>query len=69
MNFEYKIINYNDFISDDNSSHDLNIGQSFELKKEKEISKLAEKRLDKLGKEGWELITIVNNKLFLKRAT
>ena len=68
MNFEYKIIDYNDFISNEDSSHNLNIEESFELKKDKENTQLTEKRLNKLGKEGWELITIVNNKLFLKRA-
>jgi len=68
VNFEYKIIDYNDFISNEDSSHNLNIEESFELKKDKENTQLTEKRLNKLGKEGWELITIVNNKLFLKRA-
>jgi len=34
--FEYKIINYSDFIKVENSSHDLNIQESSESKKDAE---------------------------------
>ncbi len=67
MSFEYKIINYSDLLSDKNTSHDLNIEESFESEKDKDDIQSTEKKLNELGKEGWELVTIMNNKFFLKR--
>ena len=66
--FEYKIINYSDFIKVENSSHDLNIQESSESKKDAENSKITEAKLNELGKDGWEIVAIVHNKFFLKRA-
>ena len=66
--FEYKTINYSDFIKVENSSHDLNIQESSESKKDAENSKITEVKLNELGKDGWEIVAIVHNKFFLKRA-
>tara|TARA_Y100001970_G_C14213113_1_gene848062 strand:- start:524 stop:736 length:213 start_codon:yes stop_codon:yes gene_type:complete len=66
--FQYKIVNYHDFIKPESSSHELNIEESSESKKEAENSKMIENKLNELGKEGWELVEIINNKFFLKRA-
>ena len=66
--FEYKIINYSDFIKVENSSHDLNIQESSESKKDAENSKITEVKLNELGKDGWEIVAIVHTKFFLKRA-
>ncbi len=67
MNFEYKIINYSDFLSGKDTSHDLNIEESLESEKDKNDIQSTEKKLNELGKEGWELVAIINNKFFLKR--
>ena len=66
--FQYKIINCSDFIKVENSSHDLNIQESSESKKDAENSKITEVKLNELGKDGWEIVAIVHNKFFLKRA-
>tara|TARA_B100000959_G_scaffold279959_1_gene340966 strand:+ start:2825 stop:3052 length:228 start_codon:yes stop_codon:yes gene_type:complete len=67
VNFEYKIINYSDFLSGKDTSHDLNIEESLESEKDKNDIQSTEKKLNELGKEGWELVAIINNKFFLKR--
>ena len=67
MNFEYKIMNYSDFLSGKDTSHDLNIEESLESEKDKNDIQSTEKKLNELGKEGWELVAIINNKFFLKR--
>ncbi len=67
MNFEYKIMNYSDFLSGKDTSHDLNIEESLGSEKDKNDIQSTEKKLNELGKEGWELVAIINNKFFLKR--
>jgi len=67
VNFEYKIMNYSDFLSGKDTSHDLNIEESLESEKDKNDIQSTEKKLNELGKEGWELVAIINNKFFLKR--
>ena len=67
MNFEYRIMNYSDFLSGKDTSHDLNIEESLESEKDKNDIQSTEKKLNELGKEGWELVAIINNKFFLKR--
>jgi len=67
VNFEYKIMNYSDFLSGKDTSHDLNIEESLGSEKDKNDIQSTEKKLNELGKEGWELVAIINNKFFLKR--
>mgnify|MGYP002003656934 FL=1 len=60
-------MNYSDFLSGKDTSHDLNIEESLESEKDKNDIQSTEKKLNELGKEGWELVAIINNKFFLKR--
>ncbi len=55
------------FLSGKDTSHDLNIEESLESEKDKNDIQSTEKKLNELGKEGWELVAIINNKFFLKR--
>ncbi len=60
-------MNYSDFLSGKDTSHDLNIEESLGSEKDKNDIRSTEKKLNELGKEGWELVAIINNKFFLKR--
>tara|TARA_B100000315_G_C14390502_1_gene501706 strand:- start:431 stop:637 length:207 start_codon:yes stop_codon:yes gene_type:complete len=60
-------MNYSDFLSGKDTSHDLNIEESLGSEKDKNDIQSTEKKLNELGKEGWELVAIINNKFFLKR--
>ena len=67
MKFEYKVLNISDFIKTDDSSHELRIEEGNKINQDKEHSDITQNKLNELGQNGWELISITNQRLFFKR--
>tara|TARA_B100001142_G_C13964650_1_gene512496 strand:+ start:317 stop:526 length:210 start_codon:yes stop_codon:yes gene_type:complete len=68
LKFQYKVLNISDFIKTDESSHELRIEEGAQQNEVKEHSDITQNKLNELGKEGWELISITNQRLFFKKA-
>lgn len=68
MKFEYKVLNISDFIKIDDSSHELRIEEGNKINQDKEHSDITQNKLNELGQNGWELISITNQRLFFKRS-
>ena len=68
MKFEYKVLNISDFIKTDDSSHELRIEEGNKINQDKEHSDITQNKLNELGQNGWELISITNQRLFFKRS-
>ena len=62
MSFEYKIVKFEDL--NQVKSHDLDI---YENEKKIDTDEELTKKLNVLGKDGWELIFVLNGKFFLKK--
>lgn len=62
MSFEYKILKFEDL--NQPKSHDLDI---YENVKKVDPDEELTKKLNVLGKDGWELIFVFNGKFFLKK--
>ena len=61
MSFEYKIVKFEDL--NQPKSHDLDIYENEKISNDEELTK----KLNLLGKDGWELIFVLNGKFFLKK--
>lgn len=68
MKFEYKVLNISDFIKTDDSSHELRIEEGNKTNQDKEHSDITQNKLNELGQNGWELISITSQRLFFKRS-
>ena len=68
MKFQYRVLNISDFIKTDTSSHELKIEEGAHQNEVKEHSNMTQNKLNELGQEGWELISITNQRLFFKKA-
>ena len=68
MKFEYKVLNISDFIKTDDSSHELRIEEGNKINQDKEHSDITQNKLNELGQNGWEQISITNQRLFFKRS-
>jgi hypothetical protein len=68
LKFEYKVLNISDFIKTDDSSHELRIEEGNKINQDKEHSNITQNKLNELGQNGWELISITNQRLFFKRS-
>lgn len=68
MKFEYKVLNISDFIKIDDSSHELRIEEGNKINQDKEHSDITQNKLNELGQNGWELISITSQRLFFKRS-
>ena len=68
MKFEYKVLNISDFIKTDDSSHELRIEEGNKINQDKEHSDITQNKLNELGQNGWELISITNQRIFFKRS-
>ncbi len=68
MKFEYKVLNISDFIKTDDSSHELRIEEGNKINQDKEHSDITQNKLNELGQNGWELISITSQRLFFKRS-
>ena len=68
MKFQYRVLNISDFIKTDTSSHELKIEEGAHKNEVKEHSNITQNKLNELGQEGWELISITNQRLFFKKA-
>lgn len=68
MKFEYKVLNISDFIQLDESSHELRIEEGAQQNQVKEHSDITQTKLNELGQDGWELISITDQRLFFKKA-
>jgi hypothetical protein len=68
LKFEYKVLNISDFIKTDDSSHELRIEEGNKINQDKEHSDITQNKLNELGQNGWELISITNQRLFFKRS-
>jgi hypothetical protein len=68
LKFEYKVLNISDFIKIDDSSHELRIEEGNKINQDKEHSDITQNKLNELGQNGWELISITNQRLFFKRS-
>jgi len=68
LKFEYKVLNISDFIKTDDSSHELRIEEGNKINQDKEHSDITQNKLNELGQNGWELISITNQRIFFKRS-
>ncbi|MDC0897387.1 hypothetical protein OAS31_01480 [Desulfobacterota bacterium] len=68
MKFQYKVLNISDFIQLDQSSHELRIEEGAQQNQVKEHSDITQTKLNELGQDGWELISITDQRLFFKKA-
>jgi hypothetical protein len=68
LKFEYKVLNISDFIKTDDSSHELRIEEGNKINQDKEHSDITQNKLNELGQNGWELISITSQRLFFKRS-
>jgi hypothetical protein len=62
VSFEYKIVKFDDLKPV--QSHDLDI---YEVTDKKDMDSKLTDRLNKLGKDGWELVFVMNDRFFLKK--
>ena len=67
MKFQYKVLNISDFIQLDQSSHELRIEEGAQQNQVKEHSDITQTKLNELGQDGWELISITDQRLFFKK--
>tara|TARA_B110000014_G_scaffold205265_1_gene155704 strand:+ start:135 stop:344 length:210 start_codon:yes stop_codon:yes gene_type:complete len=68
LKFQYKVLNISDFIQLDQSSHELRIEEGAQQNQVKEHSDITQTKLNELGQDGWELISITDQRLFFKKA-
>ena len=68
MKFQYKVLNISDFIQLDQSSHELRIEEGAQQNQVKEQFDITQTKLNELGQDGWEIISLTNQRLFFKKA-